>query len=209
VTVRTGTFTALEIMVRAELKLSGDVGVKLSVRVQDCPGRSVEPFVQVPPDSEKGGLKVEIPARVRAKFPLFFIIKLLSEELPTLTKPKSMGFGATLMSAALALPVTVTSRFGFTGSFEGIVILPEKAPGDAGAKSTEILHVVPPLIVRPEQVSAVILNGGAGEVTEPISKSPAPLFVTVRESVKEEPTTRVPKLRLDCARLIKGAAVPT
>ena len=147
--------------------------------------------------------------RVRAKFPVFVTVRLLSEELPALTEPKSTGFGATLISAALALPVTVTLMVGFVGSFDGIVRLLEKAPGDVGAKLTEIVHMAPFEMACPEQVSRVIANGREGEVMEPTVKSPAPLFVTDKKRVKEEPTTKVPKLRLDGATLIEGAAVPT
>jgi hypothetical protein len=103
--------TALETLPPSELKLTfptkipADGGLKRTITTWLAPA----PRLKAPPETMLNGAEVDA-SPVRFPPPVFWMVKALSAELPTLTVPKSCELGVTERMGFDALPKAVSTE---------------------------------------------------------------------------------------------------
>ena len=171
------------------------VGAKWSDSVQVVDGAIVAPeqvlFVIL--KGAASGSAFAIVPRTRFAVPVFVMVTVASAELPTVTPPNGMvrSFAGGMESVTempgtvvgLPVPLKAKAKAGVTGSLLGMVKVPDEVTAAVGVKPIVIAQVVGGrgicVSLRPEQPSAVKLNGAAGGAIVPMSRGPSPALPNV------------------------------
>src|SRR6266496_1501255 len=127
---------------------------------------------------------------VRAMFPVLLRVAVFVALLfPTPTLPKERLPGLRLATAPV--PVPSKAIVGLPASVETVTV-PDVAPMACGANVTLMVHEPPPRATVLQ--SLVVLKSPLLSETELTLRSTSPLFVSVAESLDDEPTAIDPKL---------------
>jgi len=183
-----------------------EVGVNFTVVAQLAPAASVvvQVVVSVKP----------VPARVcevidKAAVPVFVMVTVWLEELPTVTLPKLIEVVLSVTTGAGATPVPVSETVcGEPVTLSPTVIVADREPATAGVNVTAMVHV-PLIATLPEQAVVSVKSPELVPVTltEVMVRTAVPVFLTVTVcAALDEPRATEPKLSEAGLNEMAGAA---